>query len=224
LRFQDLFDTALEEYSQKTETDLNFLKTDPLAARFLDSDCNSPDAVLKILEEQAQAFDQYRKGDWKVQLMRRLKPAVDILLKLSSSDVVVEHVSLVRLSSSNYFLRKVHYPPCRYFHQRRQYLQLLVSYSQYVTHSLAAWVCSLDTQTLKAAKGVSTSYDALVEFFECFERYLGGLKILTEIPRAVGEISVKIMVELLGVLALATQQIKGGRLSEFVFANPSHLA
>ena len=35
---------------------------------------------------------------------------------------------------------------------------------------------------------------------------------------------VRIMVELLEVLALATQQIKLGRLSEFVLADASHLA
>ena len=48
------------------------------------------------------------------------------------------------------------------------------------------------------------------------ETYLGRLRILTEIPAAMEEILVKIMVELLGVLALATLQIKQGRLSELV--------
>ena len=77
---------------------------------------------------------------------------------------------------------------------------------------------ALTIKILKAAKGVSASYDALIELFECFEHYLGRLKVLTEIPSAVGEILVKIMVELLEVLALATQQIKQGRFSEFVLA------
>jgi hypothetical protein len=86
-----------------------------------------------------------------------------------------------------------------------------------------ASVCSLDTQILKAAKGVSTSYDALIELFECFEHILGRLKVLTEIPSAVGEILVKIMAELLGVLALAMQQINQGRFSEFVLADTVHL-
>ena len=39
-----------------------------------------------------------------------------------------------------------------------------------------------------------------------------------------GEILVKIMVELLEVLALATQQLNQGRFSEFVFGDLSHLA
>ena len=97
LQFQDLFDVALREYKQKTGKDI---ATHPLTARFLD--CKSPDAVLAILEEQARAFDQFRNGDWKVQLMRRLKPTVYILLGLSTSDVVVEGISLVRLPRSSY--------------------------------------------------------------------------------------------------------------------------
>ena len=76
----------------------------------------------------------------------------------------------------------------------------------------------------KAAKGVSTSYDALIELFGCFEHYLGRLEVLTEIPLAVGEISVKIMAELLNVLALATKQINQGRLSELLLVGTSYLA
>ncbi|KAN0107544.1 hypothetical protein V8E52_010062 [Russula decolorans] len=58
--------------------------------------------------------------------------------------------------------------------------------------------------------GVSTSYDALIEFFECFEHYVSRLEALTEISSAVGEILMNIMVELLEVLALAAQQFKQG--------------
>ena len=81
-------------------------------------------------------------------------------------------------------------------------------------------------KNLKAATGVSTSYDALSELFECFEHYLGRLKVITEVPSAVGEILVKIMVELLDVLALATQQIRQGRLSGFLprLADTYHLS
>jgi hypothetical protein len=115
------------------------------------------------------------------------------------------------------FFAEVHHPPCRGFHQQKRYLPVLDSFSQYVSLFLLDGVCSFDTQILKAAKGVSTSYDALIELFGCFEHYLGRLKVLTEIPSAVGEISVKIMVELLDVIALATQQIKQGRFSELDF-------
>jgi hypothetical protein len=143
VQFQDLFDTALSEYCQKAG---NNIATDPLTVRL--SDCKSSDAVLEILEEQAHAFDKFRKGDWKVQLMTQLKPTIDILHRLSTSDVVVKGINQVRLQRSNYPLQKsdIYHSLCRNFHQRRQYLPVLVSYSQYLSFSLAC-VCSLDTKS-----------------------------------------------------------------------------
>jgi hypothetical protein len=91
--FQDLIDAALREYSRKTGKDI---ATDPLTARLLR--CDSSDEVLGALQEQAHAFDQFRNGDWKIQLMRRLKPTVDILLGLSTSGVFGEGIGLVRLT------------------------------------------------------------------------------------------------------------------------------
>ncbi len=96
-RFQDLVDAALRQYSQKTGKDI---VTDPLTARLLP--CDSSDAVLGILQEQAHAFNQYRNGDWKIQLMRRLKPTVDILLGLSTSGVLGGGIGLVRLTIAIY--------------------------------------------------------------------------------------------------------------------------
>ena len=59
------------------------------------------------------------------------------------------------------------------------------------------------------------SYDTLLDIFECIENFTSRLKIYTEIQPtpAMIETMVKIMVELLSVLALATKQIKQGRLS-----------
>jgi hypothetical protein len=98
LQFRHLFDAALEEYIRKTGTDI---AADPLTARFLDRKCNSSNAVLEILEEQARAFDQFRKGDWKVQLMRKLKPTVEILFGLSTSGVFGEGMGLVRITTKS---------------------------------------------------------------------------------------------------------------------------
>ena len=105
-QFHHLFDAALSEYNKKTGKDI---ATDPLT--FLLQDCDSSDAVLEILQEQAHAFNQFRNGDWKVQLMRRLKPTVDILLGLSTSGVFGESIGLVRLAKPSYSLRKfiIHY-------------------------------------------------------------------------------------------------------------------
>ncbi|KAH9054131.1 hypothetical protein EDB87DRAFT_1689540 [Lactarius vividus] len=70
---------------------------------------------------------------------------------------------------------------------------------------------------IAAASGVSSSYDALVDLFECLAKFLKRLRIHTDLPLtpSMTEISVKIMVELLSVLALATKQIKQGRFKKF---------
>ena len=68
----------------------------------------------------------------------------------------------------------------------------------------------------QAADGISSSYDALVDLFECIGYFLKRLRIYTDVPMSLSmtDIIVKIMVELLAVFALATKQIKQGRLSK----------
>ena len=96
--------------------------------------------------------------------------------------------------------------------------------------SLASRYCSLyvpspipsehrrDIQVSQAVKNVSTSYDALVDLFASFENFLSRLGIYTGVPptQALTTVLVKIIVELLSTLALATKQVSQGRLSEFV--------
>ena len=66
------------------------------------------------------------------------------------------------------------------------------------------------------------SYDTLVDLFMSFENFLSRLSIYAEIPPtpALTNVLVKIIVELISTLALATKQVKQGRFSEFflVFA------
>ena len=68
----------------------------------------------------------------------------------------------------------------------------------------------------QTASDVSSSYDALVDLFECIGNFLKRLRIYTELPLtpSMTDIVVKIMVELLSVLALATKQTKQGRFSK----------
>ena len=70
----------------------------------------------------------------------------------------------------------------------------------------------------QAADGVSSSYDALVELFECIANFLKRLRIYTDLPltTSMTDIIVKIMAELLSVFALATKQIKQGRFSRWI--------
>ena len=70
-------------------------------------------------------------------------------------------------------------------------------------------------------KGVISSYDALVELLESIEHFLRRLDIYTKIPStaALTEIVVKIMIELISTLTLATKQIQQGRASESILIN-----
>lgn len=78
----------------------------------------------------------------------------------------------------------------------------------------------MTTQALQAVKDVSSSYDALVDLFASFENFLSRLSIYTGIPPSppLTNILVKIIVELLSTLALATKQVKQGRFSKFALA------
>jgi hypothetical protein len=67
----------------------------------------------------------------------------------------------------------------------------------------------------QAASGVTSSYDALLDLFECLGNFLKRLEIYITVPRTtmMTDIIVKIMVEVISVLALATKEIRQGRFS-----------
>jgi hypothetical protein len=77
------------------------------------------------------------------------------------------------------------------------------------------------SQNCQTAKDVRESYDALVNIFECIENFLRRLSIYNEIPPtpALTETVIKIMAELISVLALATKQMEQGRFSMSALAN-----
>ena len=86
---------------------------------------------------------------------------------------------------------------------------LFVSLIRFQTSSLVICV-------FQAASGVASSYDALLNLFECLGNFLKRLEVYTTIPPTpmMTDLIVKIIVELLSVLALATEQIKQGRFSK----------
>ena len=67
----------------------------------------------------------------------------------------------------------------------------------------------------QTAIAVGTSYDTLAGLFECVANFIGRLRIYSEIPfePTMSGLIIRIMVEMLSVLALATKQIRQGRLS-----------
>ena len=87
--FQSIFNAALERYDNKTR---NKLFTHPLASQF--QSCDSPAAVLSLLQELVQQFDQGR-GSYQ-RLSNWLNPTVNVLFALSAT--LGEGVGLVRLN------------------------------------------------------------------------------------------------------------------------------
>ncbi|KAF8261124.1 hypothetical protein EI94DRAFT_1746778 [Lactarius quietus] len=69
---------------------------------------------------------------------------------------------------------------------------------------------------IAATDGVGPRYDALVDLFECIENSLKRFRIYTKIPLtpSMTDIFINILVELLSVFALATKEIKQGRLKK----------
>ena len=74
-----------------------------------------------------------------------------------------------------------------------------------------------DVLRSQAAKDVSGSQDALVDVFEHVENFFKRLETYTEVPptAAMTDIIVKIMVEVLGILAISTKEIQQGRTSTY---------
>jgi hypothetical protein len=87
---KSLFETALEEFEKRAGINL-------LQHQIIDrlENCQSADSVIDILQEEAQAFRNFRGDDGK--LMTWLKRTVNVLHILSTSSILGEGIGLVRL-------------------------------------------------------------------------------------------------------------------------------
>lgn len=93
--FQSLLNKALEMYEKKTKSKLLI---HPLAAQL--QSCDSPAAILSVLQDMTRKFDRRRRSDQR--LSNCLYPTVKVLYALSSTlGGVVSLVSLNLLSSEN---------------------------------------------------------------------------------------------------------------------------
>ena len=75
-----------------------------------------------------------------------------------------------------------------------------------------------DTKLSQAAKAVSDSQDVLATVFEQIENFFRRLETYVEVPPTAGmtDIIVKIMVEVLSILSIATKEINQSRASELI--------
>ena len=72
------------------------------------------------------------------------------------------------------------------------------------------------TSRYQAAKDVRASQDTLIDIFERMENFFRRLEVYTEVAptTAMMDIIMKIMVEVLTILGIATKEMKQGRTSE----------
>ena len=89
-QFRAIFDAALAQYTRKTGKNID---ADPLTAKL--RTCMDPSEVYAVLREQAQNFDEFRNGGRKEQIMKKLKPIIDVLFTLSNGGVVGNGIDLV---------------------------------------------------------------------------------------------------------------------------------
>ncbi|EMD34691.1 hypothetical protein CERSUDRAFT_67130 [Gelatoporia subvermispora B] len=88
---RSIFLDAMEKYKQRTQTDLT---NNPLIAQL--EQCKTVDDIAEILEERTSAFADFREGTAVAQLMRRLKPMVNVIFALGqAADAVGEGVGIV---------------------------------------------------------------------------------------------------------------------------------
>ena len=85
-QFNQILEASLAKYQKKTGKNI---LSHPLAVEL--QRCTSVDAILAILQGQAEAFEQFKGGDRR--LMRGIRISVDVLSALS--DTLGEGVSLV---------------------------------------------------------------------------------------------------------------------------------
>jgi hypothetical protein len=73
----------------------------------------------------------------------------------------------------------------------------------------------------QAAKGVISGYEALVDFLESIEQFISRLSVYTliRLTNPMVEMVIKILVELLSILALATKELKQRKPSERIVVN-----
>jgi hypothetical protein len=112
--FQPILDAALADYAKQ-------IGIDPVKHPIVDQlrSCHSPDDVLKLLENKAKEFKDYRDGNRK--LIDCLKPVVKVIHAFSG--IIGEAVSFVsRIPSSS---SRFHYSAATRFRSNQQGRYLL---------------------------------------------------------------------------------------------------
>lgn len=119
--FETIFTAALEAYKEQTKKDIT---SHPLATQL--QSCESPSAILAVLQAQVQAFDRSRNTNEK--LTSWLDPTVNVLYAFSA--ILNSTASLVNRGMSNRPLQPSDVCNRRYFLLRVRFSPGLVSFSK----------------------------------------------------------------------------------------------
>jgi len=206
--FQPILDATLVNYRKQTKVDLT---KHPSAEKL--QNCSSLDDVLQLLLEKETAFNVYRDKHHK--LIDSLRPIVRIVHAFSTicgeaAGLVGDQYSIVFVFAYPYASLQTPFQPTKAI-----FVGIDVLLSVRVTLLPMELLCAIYPR--QAAVGVGESYDALSDVFERVANFLARFRVYTEkIPPSptMSNVMVKIMTEVLNVLALATKQINQGRFSE----------
>ena len=198
---------AFEKYAKITGNDLS---KNPFATALEQSD--SPEAILELLQEREKAFKEYREGSRR--LINGLSPVVNVLQGFSG--ILGEAVGLVSQAAHTIrrlfltCLSQIPFPPAKVLFTG---IDFLLAVRPLITPFNRA---PCDVWVFQTASRVTSSYDSVLNLFECLGKFLKRLEVYTTIPPTpmMTDIIVKVMVELLSVIALATKEIKEGRFSK----------
>ena len=208
LSFQPILDAALVNYRNQTKVDLT---KHPSAEKLQNS--SSFDDILQLLLERESAFNVYRDKHRK--LIDFLRPIVQAVHAFST--ICGEAADLVRDQHDISFVFAYPYASLQTPFQPTKaiFVGIEVLLSVSVTLLPMGLLCAINPR--QAAISVGESYDALGDLFERVANSLSRFRIYTEkIPPSpmMSDVMVKIMTEVLNVLALATKQINQGRFSK----------
>ena len=205
--FASVFNAALEKYNRKTKQDL---AKHPLLPRL--QSCNSPEAILVALREQTPNVNQSQNGG-DDGLTTWVTPIVNVLYSFSATlggvvGLVNIHISHYHIVRSNIYLSGIPTSEHNFYGNWRP--------SPGPCRSPFPYTTNFDTMT-QAAKDTGATRDKLTDVFNSIERFFQRLEIYTGITptTAMTNMIVDIMVEVLTILAMATKEVKRGRLSEF---------
>jgi len=205
--FQLIISDALDAYKGHTGKDLF---THPLAAQL--QTCDSPREILLLLHQQIQALNQSR--DAHQRLTGFLDPTVNVLYAFAM--VLGEGVNPVSFKT------------CILIHNLQAHIVYLAGFLTWESDLYRNWHTPSSvyshllylrrghlTSTSQAVRDTRASHGIIVEIFERMEFFFLRLEIYTEVPPTteMKEIIIKIMVEVLSILAVATKDINQCRMS-----------